>query len=197
MKQRVIHNHCAYGVYSPQLSATAVPPMSKDPDNRIRERDGYQAFLCSRFLCAVSTLLRPPLKKVCFQCSGWPKLWPLGRPQFFFFRFFVFFFFLGGGGGGGKKITKMFGKTKKIEIEGKKRSKSAQIFSPGRWTGNKLFLRVALWQKQAGQGQTETTLIHLYPTAPHHRGQRSRSPSPPPRSGSVQTTRDQRHQARC
>ena len=105
--------------------------------------------------------------------------------------FSIFYIFLGG-----KKITKMFGKTKKNRKLKKKVPVGTNI-SPGRWTGNKLFLRVALWQKQAGQGQTETTLIHLYPTAPHHRGQRSRSPSPPPRSGSVQTTRDQRHQARC
>ena len=37
MKQRVIFSHCAYGVYSLHLSATTAPPMSKDPDYRIRE----------------------------------------------------------------------------------------------------------------------------------------------------------------
>ena len=31
MKQGVFLSHCAYGVYSPHLSATTVPPMSKDP----------------------------------------------------------------------------------------------------------------------------------------------------------------------
>ena len=31
--------------------------------------------------------LRPPFKKVCFLSSGWPKLWPVGRPQYLFFFF--------------------------------------------------------------------------------------------------------------
>ena len=30
-------NHCVYGVYSPHLSTTAVPPMLKCPDYRIRD----------------------------------------------------------------------------------------------------------------------------------------------------------------
>ena len=29
--------------------------------------------------------VRPPLNKVCFLSSRWPKLWPLGRPQILFF----------------------------------------------------------------------------------------------------------------
>ena len=39
-----------------------------------------------------------PKKKVCFLSSGWPKLWPAGRPQK---KNFLLFFFFGGGGGGG------------------------------------------------------------------------------------------------
>ena len=31
-----------------------------------------------------------PINKLCFQCSGWPILWPVGRPHFFFFSFFFF-----------------------------------------------------------------------------------------------------------
>ena len=42
------------------------------------------------------------LKKVCFMSSRWPKLWPVGRPQYLFF--------FGGGGGGGKKILKFLEK---------------------------------------------------------------------------------------
>ena len=49
--------------------------------------------------------LKATLKKVCFLSSGWPKLWPLGRPQFFFLFLHYFFFFCGGGGWRGKKIT--------------------------------------------------------------------------------------------
>ena len=45
-----------------------------------------------------SEAVRPPLKKCCFLYSGWPKLWPVGRPQNLFFPIF----FLGGGGGLGK-----------------------------------------------------------------------------------------------
>ena len=37
-------------------------------------------------------LLGHPKIKVCFLSSGWPKLWPVGRPQNLFF--FPFFFFL-------------------------------------------------------------------------------------------------------
>ena len=36
IRQNLILNHCAYGVYSPQFAATAAPPMSKRlPDPRI------------------------------------------------------------------------------------------------------------------------------------------------------------------
>ena len=35
MNQRVIFSYCAYQVYSPHLSATTGPPMSKHPDPRI------------------------------------------------------------------------------------------------------------------------------------------------------------------
>ena len=51
--------------------------------------------------------------------------------------FFLFYF-------GGKKITKNFlGKKNNRKLK-KKRSQSAQIFSPGRWAGNKLFFNGGL-----------------------------------------------------
>ena len=34
--------------------------------------------------------VRPPLKKGCFLSSGWPKLWPVGRPQYLFSSSFFF-----------------------------------------------------------------------------------------------------------
>ena len=82
--------------------------------------------------------LRPPLKKVCFLCSGWPKLWPVGRPQNYFFS--VFFFFWGGGGGG---VRKWWNLDKKKKWK-KKSSHSAVIKSPGHWTGNNIFFKGGL-----------------------------------------------------
>ena len=58
----------------------------------------------SLFQCTatgVLTIVKPRAslkKKVCFLSSGWPKLWPVGRPQNLFFSPFFFFF--------GKKMVK-------------------------------------------------------------------------------------------
>ena len=50
-------------------------------------------------VCAVHCYIGATLKKKCFLYSGWPKLWPVGRPQNLFFPVFSSFL-------GGKKIVK-------------------------------------------------------------------------------------------
>ena len=84
--------------------------------------------------------LRPPLNKSCFLSSGWPKLQPLGQPQFFFFFSFfsLFFFFLFGKKSTGKKLG---GEKSKIE---NKSFHSALICSPGCCTGNNIFSKGGL-----------------------------------------------------
>ena len=78
--------------------------------------------------------VRPPLKKVCFLCSGWSKLWPVGRPQNLFFPSFFFF----------KENYEILTKKKKKK---KKSSHSAVIKSPGRWTGNNIFFKGGLIER--------------------------------------------------
>ena len=68
----------------------------------------------------------------------------------FFVLFFVWGLGGGGGGGGGKKLKK-------------KSFQSALILPPGRSTGNKLFLRVALFQefKNLGMFYTRKQYVRL------------------------------------
>ena len=67
-------------------------------------------------------------KKVCFLSSGWPKLWPVGRPQKK--NVFLFFFV--------KKMI-LLSKMKK-----KRSPQSALIYSPGRLTVNNIFFKGGL-----------------------------------------------------
>ena len=77
----------------------------------------------------------PPLKKKLFPAQRVAEiLASKAAAKSFFFSFFF--------GGGGKKMMKLL--TKKIFFLIKKKSShSAVICSPGRWTGNNFFLRVA------------------------------------------------------
>ena len=83
--------------------------------------------------------MRPPLKKSLFPVQRVAEIWPVGRSQhLFFFRFFFL----------GKKIVKIILKKRKIVENEKKRSQSALIDSPGRWTGNNIFSKGGLMHIQ-------------------------------------------------
>ena len=85
---------------------------------------------------SVGDVILATLKKKFVSCvAGGLNYGHSGGRKFFFFPFFFFSV---------RKLLKCLEKQKKNRKLKKKSSQSAQIFLPGRWTGNKLFFKGGL-----------------------------------------------------